>query len=190
MTFSMNSNVSLSHKSSLTFNTLGLLGICVSLLMAFYWQIAFNELPCPLCQLQRLGFILVGMGFMLNMQYGASSVHYAMIILACIAGASASLRQVLLHIAPGDAGYGSPLFGIHFYTWGFISFVAAIAYTAFLLILDRRQLDGPRTQPLSRGLLAIIVLFAGISLANVISSVMVCQFGPCPDDPTRYLWSF
>ncbi|MBC7203505.1 MAG: disulfide bond formation protein B, partial [Pusillimonas sp.] len=34
-------------------NTLGLTGITFVLAFAFVWQFAYNELPCPLCLLQR-----------------------------------------------------------------------------------------------------------------------------------------
>ncbi|GAL07696.1 hypothetical protein JCM19237_934 [Photobacterium aphoticum] len=43
-------------------NTLGLLGITVVLLIGFVLQIAWDELPCPLCLLQRIGFGMVMFG--------------------------------------------------------------------------------------------------------------------------------
>jgi disulfide bond formation protein DsbB len=178
------------HKFSYSLNLLALLGISVSLLIAFFYQIAFNEIPCPLCQLQRLGLILVGMGFMLNAQFGPSTVHYAMAIMAALAGAATSLRQILLHIAPGDTGYGSALYGMHFYTWGFISFVMVIVFTALMLWVDRKNFSAPRQQRLGLVAVLIISLFLILSLANTVSSVMVCKLGPCPDNPIKYLLSF
>ncbi len=35
-------------------NQVGLLGICVALVVAFYYQLVRHELPCPICLLQRL----------------------------------------------------------------------------------------------------------------------------------------
>ncbi|MFZ4709818.1 MAG: disulfide bond formation protein DsbB, partial [Zwartia sp.] len=100
------------------------------------------------------------------------------------------MRQVLLHIAPGDAGYGSALFGLHFYTWGFISFVVIIAFCAVMLCIDRHPTKPSRRN--TSGMIAtwVIVLFLILAAANTISSVMVCQFGACPDNPTQYLWKF
>jgi disulfide bond formation protein DsbB len=178
------------HRFSYSLNLLALLGISVSLLIAFFYQIAFNELPCPLCQLQRLGLILVGMGFMLNAQFGASTVHYAMAIMGALAGAGTSMRQVLLHIAPGDAGYGSNLYGLHFYTWGFISFVMVVVFTAVMLCIDRKNFTPPRQQRLGWVAILIISFFLILSLANTVSAVMVCKLGPCPDNPVQYLLSF
>ncbi|EGQ4636628.1 disulfide bond formation protein B, partial [Salmonella enterica subsp. enterica serovar Molade] len=39
-------------------NQVGLLGICVALVVAFYYQLVRHELPCPICLLQRAGLII------------------------------------------------------------------------------------------------------------------------------------
>jgi hypothetical protein len=64
--------------------------------------------------------------------------HYALALFAAVAGAVFAARQILLHIAPGDAGYGSALLGYHYYTWAFIGFAVAIALTAIALLFDRQ----------------------------------------------------
>jgi disulfide bond formation protein DsbB len=189
--------ISLTHsRNSLTtalstwLNLFALLAICGSLLAAFYYQIALNELPCPLCQLQRVALTLAGIGLMLNIRFGASNVHYAMILASSLAGAATSMRQVLLHIAPGDQGYGSALFGLHFYTWGFISFVVTIAFCALMLCIDRHPANPSERNTPKTLARAVIILFLLLAVANTISAVMVCQFGACPDNPTQYLWKF
>jgi disulfide bond formation protein DsbB len=185
-----NSRNSLTHTVSTGLNLVALLAICGSLLAAFYYQIVLNELPCPLCQLQRVALTLAGIGMLLNIRFGASNIHYAMILASALVGAATSMRQVLLHIAPGDPGYGSALFGLHFYTWGFISFVVIIAFCALMLCIDRHPAK-PASRNTSRTLAnAVIILFLILAAANTISSVMVCQFGSCPDNPTQYLWKF
>ena len=40
----------------------------------------------------------------------------------------------MLHILPGDAGFGSPLLGLHLYTWCLIAFVCQIAASGAMLI--------------------------------------------------------
>ena len=40
-------------------DTLGLAGICLTLIVAFYYQLYLAELPCPLCLLQRVGLVVV-----------------------------------------------------------------------------------------------------------------------------------
>ncbi len=53
-----------------TLNALGLLGCCAILLVAFGYQFALGELPCPLCLLQRAAFAASGVGFALNVRFG------------------------------------------------------------------------------------------------------------------------
>jgi disulfide bond formation protein DsbB len=83
----------------------------------------------------------LAVGPILNIRFGPRPSHYAMSLLAAVAGAVASIRQVLLHILPGDAGYGSALFGYHYYTWALIGFVAAIILIAAVMLFDRQFED-------------------------------------------------
>ena len=184
--YSLRSSDSISW--SYLFNTLALLAVCGSLSEAFYYQLFMNELPCPLCQLQRVALTLAGIGMMLNMRFGSSAVHYAIILASAIGGAVASGRQILLHIAPGDPGYASTLFGLHFYTWGFISFVIMMLFCAVMLCIDRNNMTLLFKKTVSSVTTIVMVLFLTLSVANTITSVMVCKFGSCPDNPTEYLW--
>ena len=54
---------------------------------------------------------------------------------------------MLLHIAPGDPGYGSALLGYHFYTWAFVCFAAAILASAVDAVLFEEQFEGPHEAP-------------------------------------------
>ncbi len=177
-----------SFQLSRTLNTLALAGICAVLLMAFAWQLAFNELPCPLCLLQRVAFVLIGIGLLLNVRFGPSSLHYGMIILSALGGAFASGRQVLLHIAPGDAGYGTIFLGMHFYTWALVLFVATIAWSGIMLMLDRRCTDQPDARPVGPVARLVMWLFFLVVLGNIVSTILECGFGACPDNPVSYLW--
>lgn len=171
-----------------TLNLLALAGICVSLLMAYYFQLVLNEIPCPLCMLQRIALLMVGAGFALNVRFGPSAAHYAITLLSAVVGAGISTRQILLHIAPGDPGFGSPFLGLHLYTWGLIAFVATIVFTALMLLLDRNRLSYSVYPSGRKSVLAFIVLlvFLGLALTNLVSATMVCDFGVCPDNPTEY----
>lgn len=169
-------------------NLLGLAGICGILLVAFMWQLAFNDLPCPLCLLQRVAFVMVGIGLLLNVRFGPSPLHYGMIVLSTLGGAFAAGRQVILHIAPGDAGYGPPFLGLHFYTWALILFVAFMAWSGVMLMLDRRCSDQPDARPVSGVARAIMWLFFLLVAGNMASTLLECGFGSCPDNPVSYLW--
>jgi disulfide bond formation protein DsbB len=177
-----------SHPLSAFLNALALFGVTAALILAFVWQIVFNELPCPLCLLQRVAFMLAGAGLLLNLRFGASPAHYAMVIAAALGGVVVSGRQVLLHMAPGDPGYGSTLLGLHFYTWALFAFAVLIGYCAVMLALDRRAGDSalPRRAGIAAG--AVMWLFFLVVLANAASTTLECGIGPCPDNPTRYEW--
>ena len=96
---------------AVTLNALALYALSLLLTAAFAAQLMLRELPCPLCLLQRILFALLAIGPILNIRFGPRPSHYALSLLAAVVGASVSTRQVLLHILPGDAGYGSGLPG-------------------------------------------------------------------------------
>ena len=115
-------------------------------------------------------------------------MHYAMTIAASLGGMVASGRQVLLHIAPGDPGYGTTLLGLHFYTWGFIAFAALIVFCVVMLSADRKWGDNVLKRPVSALGVVVMALFFIMVLGNLGSTTLQCGFGPCPDNPTSYLW--
>ncbi|CAB3713426.1 Disulfide bond formation protein B [Achromobacter deleyi] len=175
-------------RGSRVLNGLALLGVTVILGLAFAWQFAYDELPCPLCLLQRVALMLAGVGLLLNLRLGPSPMHYAMTIAASLGGMVASGRQVLLHIAPGDPGYGTTLLGLHFYTWGFIAFAALIVFCVVMLSADRKWGDNVLKRPVSALGVVVMALFFIMVLGNLGSTTLQCGFGPCPDNPTSYLW--
>ncbi len=170
--------------NALKLNAIALYAIAAVLLAAFYYQFALGELPCPLCLLQRVAFTALAVGPVLTLRYGPRPGHYGLVILAALLGAAIASRQVLLHIMPGDAGYGSALLGYHFYTWAFLCFVAAIAASAAMLLFQGQFVgDGP-----ALGLfeVAAIWLILAITLANGASALLECGFTWCPDTPVHY----
>jgi disulfide bond formation protein DsbB len=172
-------------------NALGALGLALILLTAFGFQLGWNELPCPLCLLQRAAFVLCGFGFVLNLRYGSQPAHYGLILLSALYGLAASGRQVLLHIVPGSGAYGSPILGLHYYTWAFVLFVAVILGAAFLLVLSgsgRHEHDRFESREARFGAFAkfaaYMLIFA--TLANAVGTFVECGPFECPDNPTSY----
>ena len=168
-------------------NVLSLYALAGLLAAAFAAQVLLNELPCPLCLLQRVMFAMLAVGPILNLRFGVRPSHYAMSLLAAVAGAVVSTRQVLLHILPGDAGYGSAIFGYHYYSWALIAFIAAIVLLSTILLFDR-QFERPQAPPVSAGILAPVAVWLVIGLAglNVASTLLECGFGACADNPVVY----
>jgi disulfide bond formation protein DsbB len=171
---------------SLTLNALSLYALSAVLIAAFAMQFVRHELPCPLCLLQRALMCALAIGPILNLRFGPRPSHYALSMLAALAGAAVSARQILLHILPGDPGYGSATFGYHYYTWAFILFAAALALLALMLLLDG-QFRAAGAAPQSGALTHIGVLLAiGLTAANILSTLAICGFASCPDNPVRY----
>ena len=95
-------------------NQLALLAVVGMLSYAFVDQLYFGELPCPLCLMQRVGFVIIGFALVLNIRCGAYSSHYGWGIIGGLVGMMVSLRQVFLHILPGDKGFGKTFLELHF----------------------------------------------------------------------------
>ena len=76
---------------------------------------------------------------------------------------------------------------MHLYSWAFIAFVLMVIGTAILLLDDRHcpavsLVSTARTLPLSA-----FVMFFVLAVGNVISTVLICGGGFCPETPAGYL---
>ncbi len=159
------------------------------MIVAFVDQLAWGALPCPLCLLQRAGFVALGLGFLLNVRFGSSPAHYGLMVVSAVIGAGTALRQILLHIRPGDPGYGSALLGVHFYSWAFVAFGAGILYAGLLLFLEAGDPSSESaTSPVGKLATASLWLFALLVAGNLVSTLLECGVGPCADNPTFYDW--
>jgi hypothetical protein len=98
------------------------------------------------------------------------------------------MRQILDHIVPGTGSYGNAIFGLHLYTCAFIAFVLMIIGSAIML-LDDRQFS--RAEPMSSRLrplpVTAVATFILLAIGNVISTVLLCGAGFCPETPGGYL---
>ena len=176
-------------------NALGLIAINLVLIYALGAQFFMSELPCPLCSLQRLGFVSVMFGLSLNVLYGLRPSHYALAIIGAFFGALPALRQVALHVIPGTPHYGSAFLGFHFYTWAFIVFMLIILGVAILSSNDSQyQLTKKKEKVIKLSELDTLSRVAiGLTLAIVAINLLAifAECGPfqCPDDPVSY-WLF
>ena len=80
----------------------------------------------------------------------------------------------------------SVLLGYHYYTWAFIGFAAAIVLIAIVLLFDDRLRDVAPEQPAGPFATGAVLLVIGLTAINVISTLLECGFGACPDNPTLY----
>lgn len=164
-----------------------LLAVTIVLCVAFLIQFAFEELPCPLCLLQRFGFVCIAYGLLLNLRFGFRPSHYAIVILSAVFTAFVALRQIALHVLPGTGAYGSAIFGLHLYTWSFIAATLVIISTTVLLGADRQYSKSVIKSKRGRhavNALFLVVVF--LIVANVLSVFLECGWQACPDNPITY----
>lgn len=170
--------------------------VLVSILAGgFAVQLLTGELPCPLCVMQRIALMLCALGplhILICARDGAltsraAAVGNGMAILAALLGAVTSGRQVLLHILPGDPGFGAPVLGLHLYTWGLIAFACQIAASGVMLIATAWLEE--EEQALWGGLARwTAAALATIVIANLLS--VIAEAGlhwGLPESPEEYL---
>ena len=163
-----------------------LLAVIIILLFAFAFQFYLHELPCPLCLLQRAGFLFMAFGFLLNFRFGFRPSHYSIVLISGFFTCFVALRQIALHVIPGTGSYGSAIFGLHLYTWSFIGAIFIVIITTLLLGIDRQyQPINTYTRPRAVGH-ALFLLVTIVIIANIVSVIFECGFKTCPDNPIRY----
>ena len=124
----------------------------------------------------------------MNVRWWPRPSHYALSLFAAAAGFAFSTRQVLLHILPGDPGYGTALLGYHYYTLALVAFAASIVLISVMLLFDRqfepqepRKFDAPDL--FATGAVWLVIALTAL---NVLSTLLKCGFGACADNPIVY----
>ena len=160
----------------------------------FALQFVLGELPCPLCVMQRIARMLCALGplhILLSSCNGPLTVRAAAVgngiaIVSAMLGAIGSGRQVLLHILPGDPGFGSPVLGLHPYTWGLIAFACQIAASGVMLIMTAWLEDKPiRGRALAQ---SSAIALAAVVIGNLV--LVIAEAGlhwDLPESPVEYL---
>jgi disulfide bond formation protein DsbB len=173
--------------------TLNVWILVLILAAAFGVQLIAGEPPCPLCVVQRIALMMCALGPLYTLRQTRDraltcrdlAIGNGIAIIAALVGAAVSTRQVLLHILPGDRGFGSPLLGLHLYTWCLIAFVCQIAASGLMLIglawLEEERVPWRMTN-VTAGAFVVIVM------ANLLS--VIAEAGltwDLPPDPVEYL---
>jgi disulfide bond formation protein DsbB len=156
-------------------------------------QLVAGEPPCPLCVVQRVALMLCALGPLYTLLQARRSVltcrdiaiGNGIAIVSALLGALVSTRQVLLHILPGDRGFGSPVMGLHLYTWCLIAFVGQMAASAVMLIAAGWIKDQPSPRSIANitGIALAVIVFT--NLLSVIAEAGLNW--ELPSGPVGYL---
>jgi len=171
-----------------------ILAVCGVLLGAFWMQFGKGEYPCPLCIVQRMAMMLCALGPAMIVMAGLRdkeitlptvAAGYGMSILGAVVGLAASSRQVLLHIMPGDPGYGGAVMGLHLYTWALIVFMVVLCFSGARLLLFH---DVAPQRGEGRGLpRGVLWLFGLVIAANAVAVFFEAGLHwYLPANPTSY----
>src|SRR5262249_3827562 len=153
---------------------------------SFSWLPLLRNWCCTNCRVRYACSSASSLGPILNVRFGPRPSHYAVSLLTAVAGAAFAARQILLHVVPGDPGYGSALLGDHYYTWAFIGFaVSIISLTAMLRCASEFE-NGGKPQPAGVFARTAAWLVLALTALNVISTLLECGFAACPDNPLAY----
>ncbi|MGJ0203663.1 disulfide bond formation protein B [Leucobacter sp. gxy201] len=162
----------------------------------FWFQFGQGEYPCPLCITQRMAMMLVVIGpisVVVRALKGRGSLQTVatgagISIISAVLGMAMSSRQVLLHIAPGDPGYGTAVMGMHLYTWALVTFVVVLLFCGVVLACGETFVPVAPKSPALRGIARVVIwLFMATILINAV--VVFAESGwhwYLPDDPTGY----
>ena len=162
----------------------------------FFFQFTMNEMPCPLCITQRMGMMVSSLGavfILVQSLRGTLSPSGFMTglgfsIVGALLGAFMSARQILLHILPGDPGYGTAVFGLHLYTWALVSFVVVLVFAGVLLTFGTEFMPVAPTARMARTIVWIIIwIFVATVAINLVVVFVEEGFNLyLPDNPVRY----
>lgn len=167
--------MNLQKRSLRAVDATALSGVCLILVVAFYHQLVLGELPCALCNLIRVGFMLFGSGLLLNMRFGTNPWNYVLSAFGALIGSLISLLFMFAKAPPYTTPTGSAIFGFHLYTWSYIAFTCAIMYCVVMLTLNTRAVASARHQTETRQS-AFLPIVTGVFIflvgANLVSAFL------------------
>jgi hypothetical protein len=156
-------------------------------------QSSVQEQLHSLCLLERTGIILTGVGFLKNLRHGVKSAHYGVALLGALLTGAIALRDMSLHVLPGQQAEGAMLLGLHLYTLSALFALLAVTivamllgvksaeYPATLLLLQSAEApDRPYRRPWGRILTCL--LFVLTVAANLVSMTNQCGDTGCNEE--------
>ncbi len=184
-------------------NLVGMLAMIGVLLGAYVYQFSYHELPCTLCQLQRVAMLAVAFGAAMNVMLGPDLRHYGVCLVSAVFGIGISIRQSLLHIDPyfdtktglptlmatSNPPFGQPVMGLHLYAWGALLFAIVILAVGVVQLLRFKTTtsEPDRLKSLAGAAVGILAVLA---VVETLTTFMECGFVDCPNDGGWNWWLF
>jgi disulfide bond formation protein DsbB len=144
---------------------------------AMVLQVAFGEIPCPLCLLQRLAMFGCCFGLVRQLRSESSERGTGIVLGCAILLLVISVRQTLLDIVPrpGHEYVGSAVLGLHMPVWSVVIAVALLSGLAVRFALFGAP-RGSAWRRCTRGLELLVVLLCAL---NLLAVVLQCGLGEC-----------
>ena len=168
-----------------------LLTLAAILTAAMVLQYAFEQIPCPLCLLQRVAMFGCCFGLIRQLRADGSERGSGISLVFAVLLLVISARQTLLDIVPrpGHAYVGQAVFGIHMPVWSVVIAVVLLAGFAIRFALFGAPRAAPDTgdslmRRCARGLEIYVVFLCAI---NFIAVVLQCGLGECHTFGYRFL---
>jgi disulfide bond formation protein DsbB len=186
-------NLATATRMSATLNDLFqfamMLTMAAILTAAMVLQFGDNEIPCPLCLLQRVAMFGVCFGIIMHFRHGYSARNDGVSMLFALFLLIVSVRQTLLDIypRPGHSYIGSAVLGLHMPVWSIvIAFAIVLAFAMKFAVLGEQPRDQP---PPALGRLArlLSLYMVAIGLINFGSVVLQCGADACHTSGYRLL---
>jgi disulfide bond formation protein DsbB len=184
-------------------NFAGMLAMIGVLIGAYVYQFAYRELPCTLCQLQRVAMLAVAFGAAMNVMLGPRPRHYGVCLVSAMFGLAISIRQTLLHVNPffdtnsgkptlaatANPPFGQPVQGFHLYVWGVVLFMTVILAVGIVLLFQSQFKPGHKSADWVMRLagFGVATLFI-VASAETLTTFLECGFGACPNDGSWNWW--
>lgn len=150
-----------------------------------------NEIPCPLCLLQRVAMFGVCFGIIMHFRHGYSARHDGVSMLFALLLLIVSARQTLLDIypRPGHEYIGSAILGLHMPVWSIVIAVSILlGFAVKFAVLGGEYLRDQRPSPALGGLGRLLSLYViTIALINLGSVILQCGADACHTSGYRLL---
>ena len=150
-----------------------------------------NEIPCPLCLLQRVAMFGVCFGIIMHFRHGYSARNDGVSLLFALLLLIISARQTLLDIypRPGHSYIGSAVLGLHMPVWSIVIAVSILlAFAVKFAALGGEHLRDQQPAPALGRLGRMLSLYViAICLINFGSVIVQCGTDACQTSGYRLL---